>query len=66
MKITIDKEAVRFYYDTGGKNLFWCDLFRGTKQGKTFQDELMEALFVAYNECVIKNICPTPDEMEDK
>jgi hypothetical protein len=50
--ITVDSEAVRFEFEDGGVNLFWRDLFIGQRH-PSFQAEVMENLFKAYNECII-------------
>lgn len=49
--ITVDAEAIRFDFGVTGANLFWKDLFIGQRYS-SFQAEIMDCLFKAYNLCV--------------
>lgn len=62
-QITIDKYAIRFEDDRGGKNFFFMDLF--IFPNKDWHMELLKAIQEAYEICVRENIEP-PEEEEDK
>ena len=61
-KITIDRYAIRFEDDRGGKNFFFKDLFRFPN--RDWHRELLEAIQEAYEICIRENIEPPKDDEE--
>ena len=59
-KITIDRHAIRFENDEGGRNFFFQDLFRFPNQD--WHKEVLEEIYRFYEECVEKNIHPKKEE----